>query len=150
MCIEELHCLSAVKECFTVKLKKGFWARFSKDERRKIICTVCHVNCVIYDVTLMVGFGKEELSANNWPCVDTVERKVDPLRDARVAKVLQKQGMEHRSVTPWSFGQEGEKEHTLKEPCGIATNTDRQFIIAYDEDKTVKAFSSSGKVYSQF
>ena len=37
VCIEELHSLTAVKECFTVELKKGFWARFSKDERRAII-----------------------------------------------------------------------------------------------------------------
>ena len=146
VCIEELHCLSAVKECFTVELKKGLWARFSKDERRKIISTVCHVNRVVYDVTLLTNFGKKELSANNWPCVDTEVKKVDPLRDASVAKVLQKQGMEHCCVTPpWSFGQEGEEEHKLKDPCGIATNTDGQFIIADKRDKTVKVFSSSGK-----
>ena len=151
VCIEELHCLSAVKECFTVELKKGFWARFSKDERRKIISTVCHVNRVIYDVTLMTNLGKKELSANNWPCVDTEEKKVDPLRDASVAKVLQKQGMEHCCVTPpWSFGQEGEEEHKLKDPCGIATNTDGQFIITDKRDKTVKVFSSSGKFLHSF
>ena len=28
VCIEELYCLSAVKECFTVEPKKGLWARF--------------------------------------------------------------------------------------------------------------------------
>ena len=50
VCIEELHSLSAVKECFTVELKRGFWARFSKDERRAIISATCHVNRTIYDV----------------------------------------------------------------------------------------------------
>ena len=107
------------------------------------------MNRVIYDVTLMTNLGKKELSANNWPCVDTEEKKVDPLRDASVAKVLQKQGMEHCCV-PWSFGQEGEEEHKLKNPCNIATNTDGQFIIADNGDKTVKVFSSSGKFLHSF
>jgi len=97
----------------------------------------------------MTNLGKKELSANNWPCVDTEVKKVDPLRDASVAKVLQKQGMEHCCV-PWSFGQEGEEEHKLKYPRGIATNTDGQFIIADDGDKTVKVFSSSGKFLHSF
>ena len=53
MCIDELHRLSAVKEYFNVELKKGFWARFSKDERRRITvlhlsrksrCLRCHAN----------------------------------------------------------------------------------------------------------
>ena len=107
------------------------------------------MNRVIYDVTLLTNFGKKELSANNWPCVDTEVKKVDPLRDASVAKVLQKQGMEHCCV-PWSFGQEGEEEHKLKNPRGIATNTDGQFIIADDGDKTVRVFSSSGKFLHSF
>ena len=150
VCIEELHCLSAVKECFTVELKKGFWARFSKDERRAIISATCHVNRTIYDVILMVSFGNKQLSANNWPCVDTGEEKVDPLCDGRVSKVLQKQGMEHCCVTPWLFGQEGKEEHKLKDPQGIASNTDGQFIIADYSDKSVKVFDSSGKFVLQF
>jgi len=58
--------------------------------------------------------------------------------------------MEHCCVKPWSFGQEGEEEHKLKEPRGIATNTDGQFIIAANGDKTVKVFSSSGKFLHSF
>ena len=150
VCVEELHSLSAVKECFTVELKGGFWARFSKEERRAIISATCHVNRTIYDVILMVSFGNNQLSANNWPCVDTGEKKVDPLFDGRVSKVLQKQGMEHCCVTPWSFGQEGEKEHKLKDPMGIATNADGHFIIADDSDRSVKVFDSSGKFVLQF
>ena len=151
VCIEELHSLSAVKECFTVELKRGFWAQFSKEERRAIISATYHVNRTIYDVILMVSFGNNQLSANKWPCVDTGEEKVDPLGDGRVSKVLQKQGMEHCCVTPWSFGQEGEEErHKLKHPVGIATNADGQFIIIDDSDKSVKVFDSSGKFVLQF
>ena len=149
VCIEELHDLSAVKECFTVELKRGFWARFSKDERRAIISATCRVNRTIYDVMLMVSFGNKQLSPNNWPCVDTGEEKVDPLCDGRVTKVLQKQGMEHCCVTPWSFGQEGEKEHKLMGPGGLATNADGQFIIA-ERVENVKMFDSSGKFVLKF
>ena len=149
VCIEELHSLSAVKECFTVELKRGFWAQFSKEERRAIISATCHVNRTIYDVILMVSFSNNQLSANNWPCVDTGEEKVDPLFDGRVSKVLQKQGMEHCCV-PWSFGEEGEKEHKLGYTVGIATNADGLFIIADDSDESVKVFDSSGKFVLQF
>ena len=69
VCIEELHSLSAVKECFTVELKGGFRARFGKEEGRAIISATCHVNRTIYDVILMVSFGNNQLSANNWRCV---------------------------------------------------------------------------------
>ena len=139
VCIEELHSLTAVKECFAVELKKGFRARFSKDERRKIISAICHLNRVIYDVTIMVGFcGKE------CPCVDTGGEKIDPLRDERLVKVLRKQDMEHCFIKPWSFGQEGEKEKKLQSPVGIATNSRGQFLIADDGDKTIKVFDSNG------
>ena len=149
VCIEELHSLSAVKKCFTVELKRGFWVQFSKEERRAIISATCHVNRTIYDVILMVSFGNNQLSANNWPCVDTGEGKVDPLFDGRVSKVLQRQGME-RCCVPWSFGEEGEEEHKLKDPRGIATNADGQFIITDDSDSSVKVFDRSGKFVLQF
>ena len=150
VCIEELHSLSAVKECFAVELKRGFWAWFSKDERGAIISATCHVNRTIYDVMLMVSFGNKQLSANNWPCVDTGEEKVDPLCDGRVSKVLQKQGMKHCCVA-WSFGQEGEdREHKLKDLEGIATNADGQFVLADYSDKSVKVFDRSGKFVVQF
>ena len=148
VCIEELHSLSAVKECFTVELKRGFWARFSKEERRAIISATCHVNRTIYDVILKASFNNNPLY--DWPCLDTGEEKVDLLFDERVSKVLQKQGMEHCCVTPWLFGREGEKEHKLKYPMGIATNADKQFIITDDSDGSVKVFDSSGKFVLQF
>ena len=146
-CIEELHRLSAVQECFNVELTKGLRARFGKDERRKIIADVCHLNFVVYSTTLIVCFGNKELS--NWPCVGSGEDKVDPLRDQRVAKVLRKQGMEHCCVA-WSFGQEGEEEHKLKDPSGIATNSSGQFIVGECDDNDVKMFDPCGHFIQHF
>ena len=153
VCIKELNSLSAVKRCFTDELKnsKGFWTGFSKDERLKLIATTCHVNRVIYDVTLMLRFGNQELSENSWPCVDIGEKQVDPLRDVTISHTLQKQGMEHCCVTPWSFGQEcEEEEHKLKYPRCIASNADRELIVADWEDISVKVFSSSGNFLLSF
>ena len=151
VCIEDLQDVSGVKECFKVELRKGFWARLGKEERRKIISTVCFFNRVVYDVTLMVrGFGSKGQLSVNWPCVNTGEEPVNPLRNQRVAEVLNKQGMAHCSCVPWSFGQEGEEEHKLKNPCGIATNHRGQFLIADNGDKTVKVFDSNGKFDFRF
>ncbi|KAL9954386.1 hypothetical protein ACROYT_G041917, partial [Oculina patagonica] len=134
VCIKELNALSAVQNTFDVQLKKGLGAvrgLFGKEERKKIISSVCHVNRVIYDVTQTVG---KNVDLMMWPSVDTGENKVDPLRDERVTEVLCKQGMEHCCITPWSFGQEGEEKHRLKYPSGIATNSSGQFIVGDNED----------------
>ena len=148
VCLDELHQVPAVKEYFKVELEEGLRlrARFNKDERRQIIFSVCHANRVIYDVMSMLG------SVKRWtlPDVETGKEKVDPLRDERVVEVLAKQGNEHCCVTPWSFGQEGEEEHKLKSPWGIATNHRGQFLIADDGDKTVKVFDSNGKFDFRF
>ena len=150
VCIEDLHDVSGVKECFKVELKKGFWARLGKEERRKIISTVCFFNRVVYDVTLMARFGNKGELSENWPCVNTGEELVNPLRNPKVDKVLKKQGMKHCCVTPWLLGQEGEEDHKLKDPCGIATNTKGQLLIADDGDKTVKVFDSNGNFDFRF
>ena len=91
-------------------------------------------------------------SVKRWtlPYIETGKEKVDPLRNQRVVEVLAKQGKEHRCDTPWSFGQEGEEEHKLKDPRGIATNHRGQFLIADDGDKTVKVFDSNGKFDFRF
>lgn len=148
VCIEELHGLSAVKECFKVEFEKGLRARLGKDDRRAIISTVCHVNRVIYNVTLMVCFGNRELHTN-CPVIDIGQKKVDPLRDARVAKVLQKQGMGYCCV-PWAFGQEGEEQHKLKHPRGIAANTEGHLIVGDEGDASVKVFDSNMKFLHSF
>ncbi|CAH3144710.1 unnamed protein product, partial [Porites lobata] len=147
-CLQKLHCLPAVQDCFKVGLEKGLLnlrGRFGKDERRRIISTVCQVNRAIYNATQAVGGD-----ALVWPLVDTGEEKVDPLRDGRISKVLHKVNMEHCFVSPWSFGHEGEEEHKLKNPWGIATNHRGQFLIADNGDKTVKVFDSNGKFNFRF
>ena len=147
VCIDELNCLSAVQQCFTVELAKGFRSRFGKNERRKTISNVCRVNYVIYNVTLMVSFGQKELL--NWPCIGSGEDKVDPLRDERVTEVLRQQGMENCCVT-WSFGQEGEEEHRPRDPRGIATNSIGQFVVGVYQENKVKVYDSGGKFVNLF
>ena len=146
VCIEELNSLSAVQSSFDVQLKKGIQAAKSlvgKDERRKIISSVCQVNRVMYDVAQTVG--TDSILWTSY--VDIGEEKVDPLRDRRVAKVLHKQNMEHCYV-PWSFGQEGEEEHKLKRPPGIATNSSGQFIVG--DINEVKMFDPTGQFIKHF
>ena len=147
VCLDELHQVPAVKEYFKVELEEGLRLRalFNKDERRQIIFSVCHANRVIYDVMSMLGSGKM------WtlPDVETGKEKVDPLRNERVVKALTKQGNEHCCLL-WSLGQEGEEEHKLKNPWGIATNTKKQFLIADHGDETVKVFDSNGKFDFRF
>ena len=151
VCIEDLQDVSGVKECFKVELRKGLWARLGKEERRKIISTVCFFNRVAYDVTLMaLGFGSKRQLSVNWPCVNTGEKPVNPLLNQRVAEVLGEQGMVHYSCLPWSFGQGGDDEHKLKRPLGIATNIKGQFLIADNGDKTVKVIDSNGKFDFRF
>ena len=143
VCLKELNSLSAVQKNFDVQLKKGLRAAmslFGKEERIKIISSVCHVNRVIYDVTQAMC---KNVSFWMCPVVDIGEEKVDPLRDRRVARVLREQGMEHCCVTPWSFGQEGEEEHKLRNPRGIATNSSGQFIVGYINE--VKMFDPTGQ-----
>ena len=147
VCLDDLHQVPAVKEYFKVELEEGLRlrARFNKDERRQIIFSVCHANRVIYDVMRMLG------SVKMWtlPDVETGKEKVDPLRNERVVKALTKQGNEPCCLL-WSFGQEGEEEHKLKDPLGIATNHTGQFVIVDYGDKTVKVFDSNGKFDFRF
>ena len=141
-CLHKLHSLPAVPDNFKVELGESVLnvrGRYGKEERRKIISTVCQVNRAIYHATRAVG--RDTLV---WPFVDTGEDKVDPLRDGRISKVLHKVNMEHCCLL-WSFGQEGTKEHKLKFPRGIAKNIKGQFLIADYSDKTVKVFDSNGK-----
>ena len=148
-CLEKLHSLPAVQKSFNVEIEKSLLnvrGRFGKDERRDIISIVCQINRVIYDATQAAG---GDVNACVWPSVDTDEDKVDPLRDGRISKVLHKVNMEHCCVT-WSFGQQGDEEHKLKNPCGIATNHRGQFLIADNGDKTVKVFDSNGKFDFRF
>ena len=150
VCVKELNSLPAVQNNFDVQLKTGIQAVrgwFGQEERREVISSVCHVNRVVYDVTQTFG-GDARFWI--WPTVDTSDNKINTLYDARVTKVLIQQGMEHCCVTPWSFGQEGEKEHELKSPIGIATNSCGEFIVGDYGDRCVKVFDRNGELVKVF
>ena len=145
VCVKELNSLPAVQNNFHVQLKTGIQGvkgLLSKEERREIISSVCHVNRVIYDVTRTFG-GDTHFWI--WRTVDTGDYKINPLYDARVTKVLAQQGMENLCVTPWSFGWDGEYKHRLGDPRGIATNSSGEFIVGYCRDSCVKVFNRNGK-----
>ena len=148
VCIEELNSLPVVQQSLREQLKTGFRAvksLFNKEERRKVISGVCLVNRVAFNVIRTVPV--KELFPK-WLMIDTGEEKVDLLRDARVREILCKQGMENCSV-PWILGHDGEEEHGLKELSDIATNSSRQYILAY-VDFTIKVFDNSGKFVQGF
>ena len=84
VCLKELNSLPAVQNNFHVQLKKGIQAvrnLLSKEERREVISSVCHVNRIIYDVTRTFGGDTHFWT---WPPVDTGYNKFNPLYDARV------------------------------------------------------------------
>ncbi|CAH3164626.1 unnamed protein product, partial [Pocillopora meandrina] len=147
VCIEELNSLPVVKQSLREQLKAGFRAvrsLFNKEERRKIISGVCLVNRVAFNVIRTVPV--KELFPK-WLMIDTGEEKVDLLRDARVRKILRKQEMENCSV-PWKFGYDCEEKQRIDEPSDIATNSSRQYILAYFD--TIKVFDNSGKFVQGF
>ena len=117
-----------------------------KEERVKIISGVCRVNRVAFDVTQAIC--SRGLLLLEWPNVDTGEEKVDLLHDRRLALLLREQGMEQCDLS-WTIGQDGEKEHRIKNPLDIATNSSGQYIVA-DYDLTIKVFDNSGKFVKCF
>ena len=146
LCLEELHSMPAVQNSFKIELKKrllNIKSRFSRDERREIISTVCKVNRAVFDVTQAVT--QDDLWI--WQSVDIGEEKLDPLRDTRVTSVMQRLGMDYCCVTPWSFSQEGARDRKVTQPTDIASNTDGQFVIADSghKDANVKVFDSNGE-----
>ena len=140
-CLQKLHSLPAVQESFKVELEKrlrNIKGRFSKDERREIISTVCQRNRTTYTATQAVG------KVWVWPFIDTGKDKIDPLRDERVRRVLHKIDMAHCSITPWSIGGAGEVKHELKDPRSIATNIYGAILLVDNGDKTLKEFDKKG------
>ena len=146
--LNELHSMPFVAENFSVEIEKGIKSRFSKDERRQIISSVCQINRTIYDFKLLVGSEEWIIF---WPCIEIGQEKVDPLRDSRVANTLCKQEISDCSLA-WSFGQEGEQElQNLKSAVSIATNTLGQFLVADSTgNECVKIFDATGKIVKSF
>ena len=151
LCLEELHAMPAVQKNFKAALKPG--KRFfpmpssAKDERERgmIISTVVYINKIIYDVKQMVGETAELLF---WPCVETGEEKVDPLRDVRVAEILRKQDMMHRFVPTLIGLASSEREQRIILPRSIASTKKGHFIVAESGDNDIKVFDRSGKYLS--
>ena len=139
--LEELHLTEMVQENFKAELNKSFKAKLklNSDERREIISLVCHINRIIYDVTLLTGKNEDLFLL---PCVDIGDEKVDPLRDVRVAKTLRKVEMDDCCVA-WSFGQFSQFGHG-----GIATNTDEQLLIAQAYE--VEVYDATGTFLNSF
>ena len=136
--LEELHLTRMVQENFKAEVNKALKVKLkmNSDERREIISLVCHINRIIYDVTLLMGKNEDLFLL---PCVDIGDgEKVDPLRDVRVAKTLRKAKMDDCCVA-WSFAQFGGR---------IATNTDKQFLISHDDEVTV--YDATGTFLSSF
>lgn len=148
MCVERLHSLPVVQNSFTLERYKGFRRRFSKEERREIISAVCRLNRALFDVMVMAyGFDNKEVTGilQMWPYIEIGKGTecVNPLQDSRVTKFSQKHGTK-QSCLYWTFGQEGKKEHRLKESWGITANTQRHFIVADQKDADVKVFDGNG------
>ena len=144
-----MNCLSALQNSFNVELRKGVRARFNRGGRGKIISSVCHVNRAVFNFTRAVGKEKPWWTS---PSLDTEEESIDPLRDKRVVEVLRKRDMEHCfvEIATWSFGQEGVKEHRLKNSCGMAMNSKGQFSITESNNGKVKVFDRRGKFIGYF
>ena len=138
--LEELHLTAMVKENFKAELNKALKVKLklNSDEGRQIISLVCHINRIIYDVTLLMGKNEDLFLL---PCVDIGDDKVDPLHDVRVAKTLRKVKMDGCCVA-WSF---------QCDPFDgrIATNTDKQFLIVHQGSK-VKVYDATGTFLDSF
>ena len=141
--LQQLHSLPHVKKNFEVELKKGLlnirW-RFGRDERREIICAVCQVNRFIRDAQ------EFDFDHCDWAAIQIGGKSVSPLYSREVAEALDEAGMQHCCVRmEWSFGQNGEEGHRLKDPSRIATNTYGEFLVVDRYDETIKVFDSSGE-----
>ena len=144
VCVKELNSLSAVQNSFDVQLKTGIQkvrGLFGKEERREIIFNVCHVNRVIFDIAL--ALGRLDFS----PSVYIGENRVIRLCDVKIKDVLLEHGKEYCCLPLRLLGQEGEEEHKLKYPLGIATNSSGQFLVT--DLHYVKVFDNSGKFVKQ-
>ena len=139
--LQKLHSLPDVEKNFEVALRSDLLnirGRFGRDKRREIICAVCQINRLIYD-TLKYNF-------DNYDCA-TIKiggKSINPLCNRKVAKFLEKNGMQ-RWCIEWSFGHNGEEGHRLKKPSRIATNARGEFLVVDSDDKTVKVFDSRGE-----
>ena len=142
--LKELHLAPFVRENFKVKLTGSVKINLAKGKRREIICSVCQVNRIIHDVSVIVG---EKQMLFLWPCIEIGNEKVDPLRDSSVAKTLRKLNMGNCSVA-WSFGQEEQKR--LKSARRFATNSLGEYLVVDSTDRPIKVFDPTGTFQHSF
>ena len=140
--LEELHSAAIVQENFKTEFSQSLKVKrkLHKGKRRKIISMVCHINRIIFDITLLIGETKELFLL---PYIDIGNERVDPLRDARVVQMLREEDMSDLSLIR-SFGEKkGKKVSWI---FGIATNTSEQFLVAkhVEDDILIEVFDSNG------
>lgn len=135
--LEELHGVSTVQKSFDAALKNGFRAKFRKKDRIKVIANVCKMNRMIYDFA-NISFPSEIVML---PCIDVGTEKLDPIRDRRIAQLLEEHDIDDLCVQ-WSFGQKGADNHKLKCALSIATDIDGNYLIA--DYEAVKVFDGNG------
>ena len=146
--LEELHSAAIVQENFKTEFTKSLKVKLKlcKSERREIISLVCRINRIIFDIMLLIGETKELFLL---PCIDIGNERVDPLRDARVAQMLQEEDMSDLSLIR-SFGEK--KRNKVSSIFGIATNTSEHFLVARraedDFQVWIEVFDSNGDFFS--
>ena len=128
-CLQELHRLPAVQECFRIELNGSFRERFRfKVERIKILAIVCRLNHLLYEVTKHVEYTRPVRVWNwLWSFVDIGEEKVNPLFDGRVIEALRAIGLSRCGYRPWSFSGRGSDWPGLCK--AIARNSKGHFVI---------------------
>ena len=144
--LRQLHSLPDVKKNFEVELRSGLFnirGRFGRHERREIICAVCQVNRFIHDAQ---GFDFDHY---DWAAIKIGEKSINPLYSREVAEVLDEAGIQHCCVRiDWSFGDNGERGHRLRNPNRIANNTLGEFLVVDDHER-IKVFDSRGEFIYQ-
>lgn len=137
--LKYLNGTNKVKDTFKRATKRGG----INDDQKNCFLGVCHINRVIYEIT-QIAVSRGEMSWI-WPCIELGEEKVDPLRDARVAKVDEKQ-----YCLTLSFGQNLEGEQNLISARDIAVTKQGHFLIVDKGDQKIKTFDRKGKFLRSF
>lgn len=141
-CLEGMHSMKEVENSFSLELRKVplNCSRNKVYNPAQVISSVRRINQVVFDVTQLVGTGKQPVI---WPSVTIGRDRIYPLDELRLGKKLRDQKKDVCSEK-WSFGQFGESgtKQDLMLPSGIATNSEGHFLVT-DVTKT-KVYDNSG------
>lgn len=143
--LEDMHGMETIIADFTTEFTRTPKKQLKKVDRRRIISYVCHVNRVIFDIAQSFGGDRVFRDLFIWPTIQiegNAKQEIDVLRDPRIDKVFDEQGLKPLSVV-WSFGDQSEEElHKLRRPQCIATNRKGEFVVL---DGTIKMYNSGGR-----